>query len=103
MEENENKVAENLPSEEQTPVEPKPNGWWGVLAFFLFPVGFILFLVWRKSKPRRAKLIGKCTLLGFLTALIILACFVIFVIYFVKACAEAVGDGLAAGCAAMLE
>lgn len=37
---------------------------WGILGFFFPLVGLILYLVWKDSKPRTAKMAGKGALIG---------------------------------------
>ena len=45
------------------PVEGGTFGW-AVLGFLLFPVGLILFFIWRREYPKRAKASGKGAFLG---------------------------------------
>ena len=52
------------------PVEGGTFGW-AVLGFLLFPVGLILFFIWRREYPKRAKSSGKGALLGFLLLLLL--------------------------------
>lgn len=48
----------------QTDKDDKPNGGFAVLGFFAPIVGLILFLVWKKEYPRKAKSCGIGTLIG---------------------------------------
>lgn len=41
---------------------------WGVLGFFFPLIGLILYLVWNKEYPKRAKMCGKGALIGFITS-----------------------------------
>lgn len=43
---------------------------WGVLGFFIPLVGLILFLVWRISKPKSAKVAGIGAIIGFCLSLV---------------------------------
>ena len=52
------------------PVEGGTFGW-AVLGFLLFPIGLILFFIWRREYPKRAKSSGKGALLGFLLLLLL--------------------------------
>lgn len=52
------------------PVEGGTFGW-AVLGFLLFPVGLILFFIWRREYPKCAKSSGKGALLGFLLLLLL--------------------------------
>ena len=52
------------------PVEGGTFGW-AVLGFLLFPVGLILFFIWRREYPKRAKSSGKGALLGFMLLLLL--------------------------------
>lgn len=47
----------NMPS-----TEDKGGIGWGILSFLIPLVGLILFLVWKDSKPKTAKLAGTCAL-----------------------------------------
>ena len=49
---------------EKKPAEDKKSVGWGILGFFIPLLGFILYLVWRKEKPLRAKSIGIGTLVA---------------------------------------
>ena len=52
------------------PVEGGTFGW-AVLGFLLFPIGLILFFIWRREYPKRATSSGKGALLGFLLLLLL--------------------------------
>ena len=52
------------------PVEGGTFGW-AVLGFLLFPVGLILFFIWRREHPKRAKSSGKGALLGLVLLLLL--------------------------------
>ena len=55
------------------PAPRQKSGWgWGVLSFFLPVVGLILFLCWKKRKPRAAKTSGICALAGLILNLVLL-------------------------------
>jgi hypothetical protein len=45
-------------------VKIKGRIWWGVLGFFLPPVGLILYLAWRKTCNHRAGVAGKGAIIG---------------------------------------
>ena len=48
------------------------RGWgWGILGFFLPLVGLILWLVWKRKKPRSARASGIGALIGFIVSLIL--------------------------------
>ena len=44
---------------------------WAVLGFLLFPIGLILFFIWRREYPKRAKSSGKGALLGLVLLLLL--------------------------------
>ena len=52
------------------PVEGGTFGW-AVLGFLLFPVGLILFFIWRREYPKRAKSSGKGAFLGLVLLLLL--------------------------------
>lgn len=52
------------------PVEGGTFGW-AVLGFLLFPVGLILFFIWRREHPKRAKSSGKGALFGLVLLLLL--------------------------------
>ena len=52
------------------PVEGGTFGW-AVLGFLLFPVGLILFFIWRREYPKRAKASGKGAFLGFVLLILL--------------------------------
>lgn len=56
----------------QNAVRDSGSAGWGVLGFFIPIVGLILFLVWRKDKPKSAKVAGIGALIGFVLNLITL-------------------------------
>lgn len=49
------KAVEKVKDDVELPKEEKGGFWWGVLGFIIPLVGIILFFVWRKSKPKKAK------------------------------------------------
>jgi hypothetical protein len=53
--------------------EDKGSVGFGILGFFLPLVGLILFLVWRKETPRKAKSAGLGALIGVVLEIIIYA------------------------------
>ena len=50
----------------QSSVEDDGNIGWGILSFFITLVGLILYLVWKDSKPKSAKVAGKWALISFI-------------------------------------
>lgn len=58
------------------------NGWltfgWGVLGFFIPLAGLILFIIWRKERPKASKSAG----IGALIRVILNIMFCIFILYF---------------------
>lgn len=58
---NKNEVKEN---NNVTNEDDKGGFLWGLLGFLVPLVGLILFLVWRDSKPRTAKVVGKGALVS---------------------------------------
>lgn len=38
--------------------------WWGVLSFFLSPISFVFYFVWREQYPKRAKVMLWCAIAG---------------------------------------
>ena len=60
------------PYGQQTPVQPVNDSGsigWAILGFFIPLVGLILFLVWRTTKPKCAKMAGIGALVGFILSL----------------------------------
>ena len=49
--------------------EKKASFWWGVLGFFFPLIGLILYIVWNKTEPEKAKKVGIGALIGFLSGL----------------------------------
>ena len=49
----------------QSSAEDDGNIGWGILGFFIPLVGLILYLVWKDSKPKSAKMAGKWALISF--------------------------------------
>lgn len=47
------------------PVQEKGNIGWGILGFFIPIVGWILYFVWKNTKPGNAKMAGIGGLIGF--------------------------------------
>lgn len=57
---------------QQTPVVTDSGSFgWAVLGFFLPLVGLILFLVWRQTKPKCAKMAGIGAIVGFVFNIIL--------------------------------
>lgn len=42
---------------------------WGLLGFVLAPVGFILYIMWKDTKPRKSKIVGTGALIAVLFSL----------------------------------
>lgn len=59
-----------LPTSEQKNSLDAPSIGYAILGFFFPLIGLILFLVWRKELPLRAKSCGKGALIGFITSVI---------------------------------
>lgn len=64
---NEDGVQQTSPSQ---PESGKPIGW-AILCFLLPLVGLILFIVWRKEQPRKAKWSGIAAIAGVIVAIIL--------------------------------
>ena len=45
--------------------QEQTSAWWAILGFFFPIIGLVLFLVWHKSKPRRADYVFKGSLVSF--------------------------------------
>ena len=41
------------------------SAWWGILALFMPTVGLIMYFVWRRKKPKTAKVMLVGTIIGF--------------------------------------
>lgn len=54
-----------------------PNAGFAVLGFFFPIVGLILYLVWQKDYPLKARSSGKGALIGFITNIVLTVCYVI--------------------------
>ncbi|MDD4001136.1 MAG: zinc ribbon domain-containing protein, partial [Bacilli bacterium] len=52
-----------------------PSGGFAVLGFFIPLVGLILYLVWMKDYPLKAKSCGKGALIGFITNIALGICY----------------------------
>ena len=50
--------------------EDKPNAGFAVLGFFFPLIGFILWLVWKKDYPLKAKSCGKGALIGIIASVV---------------------------------
>ncbi len=50
--------------QEEKIVENTGGEWWGVLSFFFPIIGLILFLLWKDTKTRTAKISGTCALIS---------------------------------------
>lgn len=57
-----------------TNVEDKNSVGFNILSFFIPLVGLILFLVWKKDKPIKAKGCGIWALVGFIVNIILYIC-----------------------------
>lgn len=44
---------------------------WAVLGFFFMPIGFIMYLAWRNTKPSAAKSAGVDALVGVITCVVL--------------------------------
>lgn len=44
---------------------------WAVLGFFFMPIGFIMYLAWRNTKPSAAKSAGVGALVGVITCVVL--------------------------------
>ena len=53
---------------------------WGVLGFFFPIVGLILFLVWNKDYPKRARMCGKGALIGVIVSVAASVLYVILIL-----------------------
>ena len=53
----------------QTP--EKGSFGWAVFSFFFMPIGFILYLVWKSTKPNAAKSAGVGALVGVITCVVL--------------------------------
>jgi Na+/proline symporter len=49
----------------------RPSGGFAVLGFFIPLVGLILYLVWKKDTPLKAKSCGKGALIGFIVGIVV--------------------------------
>jgi uncharacterized protein YqgC (DUF456 family) len=54
----------------QTAPDDKGSVGFAILSFFIPIVGLILFLVWRKEKPKKAKSAGIGAIIGFVLGII---------------------------------
>lgn len=61
--------------------EDKPNKDFAILGFFVPIIGLILYLIYERKQPKRAKSAGKGALIGFITQIVV--CIVIVVLYIV--------------------
>lgn len=52
-----------------------PSAGFAVLGFFIPIVGLILYLVWQKDYPLKAKSCGKGALIGFITNIVLGICY----------------------------
>ena len=50
---------------EKKPKEDKKSVGWGILGFFIPLLGFVLYLLWRKESPLKAKSVGIGALISF--------------------------------------
>ncbi len=70
-------VAQPVAQAYQQPVQQAPvvtdsgSFGWAVLGFFIPLVGLILFIVWKQTKPKCAKMAGIGALVGFVLGIII--------------------------------
>lgn len=56
---------------QQQPAQQKASFGWAVLGFFFPIVGLILFLVWKKDQPAKAKMAGIGALVGFIVNIVL--------------------------------
>ncbi|MCA1356324.1 hypothetical protein FO433_06760 [Weissella cibaria] len=70
-------VAETVTQVEKT--EDSGSAGWGVLGFFFPLVGFILWLVWMKDKPKSSKSAGVGTLISVILGVLIWIIFAVVV------------------------
>ncbi|MDD3303421.1 MAG: zinc-ribbon domain-containing protein [Clostridia bacterium] len=61
-----------------TEVKDKVSIGFNILSFFVPIVGLILFLIYRKETPKRAKAMGICALIGYLLWMIITIVCIVF-------------------------
>lgn len=68
----------------QPPRQPQsndsPSVGFGILSFFFPLVGLILFLIWHSEYPRKAKSCGIGALVSVICYVLLICCFVIFII-----------------------
>lgn len=87
-------------SSKENPAAPQDNmdktdtpSWIYAIVGFIFPlIGLILYLVWRIQTPRRAKSVGKGTLLGAVTLIVLYA--VTFVLYIAPAVTNVIKENM---------
>lgn len=53
---------------------------WGFLSWFVPIAGLILFCIWRKERPKTAKVCGLCALISFLVNIVVSILYVVFVV-----------------------
>lgn len=58
------------PMQQMQPVTDSGSFGWAVLGFFIPLVGLILFIVWKQTKPKCAKMAGIGALVGVILAII---------------------------------
>lgn len=61
--------GERQKAEEKVSDNDSGSPWWAVLGFFIPIVGFILWLLWRDTKPKSARSAGIGALIGFVLSL----------------------------------
>lgn len=66
-----NTYFDNAPSPEKQVAE-RNLFWWGLLAFWLGPFGFILYYSSRQMYPKRAKVVLVCSIIGTVFSLVYL-------------------------------
>ncbi|ACV22526.1 hypothetical protein [Slackia heliotrinireducens] len=62
---------DNYPQNQPPVVNDSGSIGWGVLGFFFPIVGLILFLVWKNTKPKCAKVAGIGAIIGFVLGLVV--------------------------------
>lgn len=53
---------------------------WGFLSWFVPLAGLILFCVWRKERPKTAKVCGLCALIAFIVEIVVSILYVVLVV-----------------------
>ena len=75
-------LLQNQQDIEITNTNDSPSFWFSILSFLLIPIGFILFLVYRLKKPKKAKSCGIGALVGFVGFIVVRAFLFIILLIF---------------------